>query len=211
MREMKTTIFFGLLALGFLYFVYIKYNEAPPPITIIDKPLPEELSGFTEGNKDASFKVYNFFDYSCPYCKESERILSKLQNEFTRKFQIIHVPIPLADDNSATYQAAANSVCYYGQENDLKMHKYLMENQDSLQVVSDRNIDQIPFLKTKYLKEIKECMDEGNFENTLSTNKLIAREIGISSVPVTIVVGEIYVGLQREQDYRNIISKHLRN
>lgn len=103
-KNILVTILLACFALYMGYIAIGKYTQTPEPVQSIDNLIPKELTSFSEGVDSVSkIKIYSFFDYSCTYCKETERILSKLQHEFEGQFQINYVPIPLAGENSVTY------------------------------------------------------------------------------------------------------------
>lgn len=189
------------------YFAFFKKNVKPA--YKISYSIPEELLSFVEGKRASDFEIYNFFDYSCPYCKETERILSELKEEFGNKFQINHVPIPLAGENSITYRAAALSICYYRENKNVNFHKYLIKNQENLESALNFTSGYFQSIDSNTIKKLSNCVETESYKNSLLANKRIASEMNINSVPVTVIGRELYVGLLAEKDYRNLIEKHI--
>lgn len=195
-----------------VYFVLADYFKKPEPTRVLTQPLQHKPSGFLEGNEHASVTIYKFFDYSCRYCKQMADELSILLKEDGQDYKIIHVPIPISDEFSVSYKAAAKSICFYSLTKELSTHHSLLSHHDNLQHALNTEWSTISTQNNKrYKNKIQACLDNQLYKVMIHRNREIAQELGIRSVPSLLVNNNIYVGAFSGHHLRSLIKFHLAN
>lgn len=192
------------------YIVVTDYFKTPEPSLTLQQPLQQEPTGFLEGDEHAPLTLYKFFDYSCNFCEQYADLLTALQKEADGNFKIIHVPMPIGNESTATYNAAATSICSYFQSQKLTAHNYFYAHQEDLQnalnvelpntLIQDGENDNHDF---------QHCMDNQLYSEMINNNRTAARELGISSVPALLINNHIYIGALPKHRLRSLLKFHL--
>ena len=167
-----------------------KYSEEQAasrrePEDAVIENLPEGLA--TEGiapfigNPDATVTVVEFFDYNCGFCKRVVNDVSELV-EVEDDVKVVFREMPILGDSSqiaARYALAASKQGKY-----VEFHNALMKYSGRIdEDVIMRITDELGLDKDKLFEDV----NSPDVTETLSTNMLFARELGVRGTPFFMV------------------------
>lgn len=154
--------------------------------------------------------IYKFFDYSCQFCKQSAEQLTTILKDFNQKFKIIHTPLSFGNEFSPNHRAASISACEYDSFGELSAHHFFYNHQENLEVALDSGLTTILHRNSDdEIDIIQNCMDSPLYSEWLETNRSIAQQVGLSSVPALLIDTDIYIGTYSGRQLQSIINSYL--
>ncbi len=190
MRVTTITLLLGFLvalplhAAGFETEADIKQNQqGPERIENVDEVMAEVLGINPDPDK---VMIYVFSDYDCPHCRSLSPRLDQLSENYADDVSVIYVPFP-ALQRSRGIRAAMATLCadQYGYRSELVT--YLVDNWSDVDAETIGEAHQ-------HFDDIasgswRSCLTDDAMRQ--KQNEIIdtARELGISSVPTTIIDG----------------------
>jgi len=101
-----------------------------------------------EGSEKASIKIFKFYDYQCPFCKDLDFVLKRLRREYTDEINIQYIHYPLSIHQYA-YKAAITAECSRRFNHFMQIHNFLFEHQAEIGSISKEDIADIVGLSQK--------------------------------------------------------------
>ena len=180
-------LIFSLLALSPDQ-VKSQQQSGPERIEDIDRIMADVLG--TEVDQD-KVMIYVFSDYDCPHCRNLSPRLDELKSNYEEDVSVVYVPFPALQRNKGI-QAAMATLCaeQHGHRSDVV--NYFVENWSGI------DSDDIGDVHTRF-----DDIGSGTWQSCLTDdamrqkqNQIIstAQELGISSVPTTIIDGYVIAG-----------------
>ena len=168
--------------------------------------------GVTTGPADAKLVVREFADYQCPACGAFAPTAERIREEYaeTGKLRFVFFDFPLpVHPNARTAAVAAR--CAGRQDAFWGYHKALFANQNAwsgqadptgsfLDLAVETGVDVGPF---------ERCLEQGATATMVARNAQIAREVGVSATPTTIVGDRIMSGVKPWKDVQRAIEDQL--
>jgi len=179
--------------------------------SIVDREVDswEEIStlSYRKGIASAPIQIIEFFDYSCPYCKEADPILNKIAKKYKDQISIVYNHFP-QDEFSSTFKAAVASECAAKQGKFLDYHNLLFANQENLEDLSFDNLA----IKAKIqdISLFKECCESNEAKNIVLESMSIADNLEIGGVPTFLINDKIVPGVRSESEFSNLIEELLK-
>jgi protein-disulfide isomerase len=103
------------------------------------RPIKNGASLTTEGNVlgtyDAPFKIVEFSDFQCPFCKDMARTIEELQRRYPGRVSVVYRHLPLRIHPHAR-DAALAAECAGAQGRFAAYHDLLFDHQDSIGAMS---------------------------------------------------------------------------
>ncbi len=210
-------------ALGILvgYFVW-GYNAAPEaPNQIADVP-PAEVpaqapvaerrdiptEGFpSEGPDDAPIVIVEFSDFECPFCtKWHNEVYKPLLAEYPDQIKLVYRNFPLTGLHPNACLAAEAAMCAGDQNSYWAYHEKLFVNEHGLsklalnEYASELQLDTTTF---------EECLESRQYQDFVKDDMDYAMSIGVQSTPTFYINGQLVIGAQPIQVFRQIIESEL--
>lgn len=182
------------------------YQEKMKKIEISERP--------TKGNKNAKITMVVYSDFQCPYCVKMIPIEEEILKLYPGKVKIVFKNFPL-DRRGAGWarEAAIWSLCAFSQNNNKfwKLHDFLFQKQ---QEITKENLKEkvIEFCKNEdiNISQLQNCYDNKLTENILNKDMEEAAQVGVRSIPTSIVQGKTIVGAQSLETFREVIDRILK-
>lgn len=220
-KNINTLSVIAAFALGILmgYFIW-GFNATPeaqealaapqaadaPEAAAAPRDVPTE-SFPSEGPDDAPIVIVEFSDFQCPFCTKwhNETYLPLLE-EYPDQIKLVYRNFPLTSLHPDAYLSAEAAMCAGDQGRYWDYHEALFESiyglsQDALkQYAEELALDTVSF---------DECLDSHKYQDFVRADMEYAMSIGVQSTPTFYVNGQLVVGAQPIQVFRQIIELEL--
>jgi protein-disulfide isomerase len=178
------------------------------------------------GNPNASITIYEFSDFSCPFCAAADgkndyyiELLKKNNPDWT-------APIPLVIQNYVNTGKAkiifkyfpghgqgkpAHEIAWCLNDQNLfwQFHEQAFANQEKL---SDYNaMKDIASKLGANMNELNSCISSGKYNYKFAQDTNEAKSIGIQGTPTFIINGKELVGAQSYSEFEKVIEDELSN
>lgn len=156
------------------------------------------------GNKDAKVTVIEFGCYSCPYTRQSQKVVDKLLKEYKDKirFTFIHYPI---SSHKNSMESAIASECARQQNKFWDYHELLfetdLEKADFLIYADSLNLN---------VDDFKKCLKMEQAMNTVNNDIKLGNQSGVYGTPTFFINKKPLVGPQSLKDFRRLIEEELK-
>lgn len=143
---------------------------------------------FIAGNPDGAITVVEFFDYRCPYCKQTGDDMAELikRNDDVR---LVLKEFPILGPNSTIASRAA--IAAIPQGNYLNFHFALLavegtlDREKVMEVAEAQGID---------VDKLANSMESERVDKIIDDNRTLAREIGVRGTPAIVIGDELVPG-----------------
>ena len=161
--------------------------------------------GMTKGSKNSPVTLIEYSDYECPYCARAEATIKDVLDEYGSKIYFVYKDFPLPFHNNAQ-KAAEASRCALEQNKYWEYHDALFKNQQSLDTNSLKT-----YAKSLGLDEAKfsECLDSNKYTEKVKQDMEEGQSKGVTGTPTFFVNGNMLVGAQPFDAFKEIIDKEL--
>ncbi len=181
-------------------------DQPQQPIKIDMKKLSE---GFpTKGNADAPITIVEFSDLQCPFCGSWFKNAYKQINENyikTGKVKLVYRHFPLSSHPEAAPAANATE-CANEQGKFWEMHDKIFLNQAQLSAANykawakDLGLDTAKF---------DSCYDSKKYDSKVTADFSEGASVGVSGTPTFFVNGQMIVGAQPYETFKQVIDAEL--
>ncbi len=210
-------------ALGILvgYFVW-GYNATPdlpnqvadvPPAEIPEQEAPAErrdipTEGFpSEGPDDAPIVIVEFSDFECPFCtKWHNEVYKPLLEEYPDQIKLVYRNFPLTSIHPNAYLAAEAAMCAGDQNSYWAYHEKIFDNEHGMSKLALNEYARELELDTAIFEE---CLESRRYQDFVREDMDYAISIGVQSTPTFYINGQLVIGAQPIQVFRQIIDSEL--
>lgn len=162
----------------------------------------------TRGPENAPIVVHVFSDFECPYCRQGEQLLTKLEADYPGKLRFVwhDFPLPFHKQALPAARAARQAFMERGNEGFWQMHHKLFALQGDGAKVDDEQI--IAHAKDLGLnvEQIKQAMASNRFDAAIEKDQALAADLGINGTPAFVIGGYLVSGAGPEQRFRRVID-----
>ncbi len=143
---------------------------------------------YVAGNPEGSITVIEFFDYRCPYCKQTADDMEKLI-ETTDDVRLVLKELPILGPDSTVASQAAIAAVPQGKY--LQFHFALLRSEGKLdrekvmEIAEDVGLD---------VDRLARDMESARVEAIIDNNRALAREVGVRGTPAFIIGDELVPG-----------------
>lgn len=162
--------------------------------------LLEDANSFVGGNPKGDVTIVEFFDYRCPYCRQSMAIVDELIKS-DPGLRLVYKEYPVLGPQSliaARLAVAARRDARYE-----ALHAALMtapsplDEEQVLRIAADLGLD---------ADKLASAMNEPEIEDILRANHALARQLGISGTPAFVIGDTVIPGLTPLADLKRIVA-----
>ncbi len=158
-----------------------------------------------KGNKNAPVVIYAFSEFQCPFCNRVLPTMKQIEETYGNKVAIVFKQFPLAFHQNAQLAGEA-SLAAHEQGKFWEMHDKLFANQSALQRADLEKYAQELRLD---MNKFKAALDSGKYTNQVKQEMASGQAAGISGTPSFVINGELLVGAQPFDAFKNVIDAQL--
>ena len=171
-------------------------------------PRDVPTDGFpSEGPDDAPIVIVEFSDFQCPFCtKWHNETYLPLMEEYPDQIKLVYRNFPLTSIHPDAYLSAEAAMCAGNQGRYWDYHEALFE---SVYGLSSDALKQYAEELGLEMNSFTVCLDEHEYKDFVRADMEYAMSIGVQSTPTFYVNGQLVVGAQPIQVFREIIELEL--
>ena len=154
------------------------------------------------GNFNASVTLVEFSDFECPFCERIYPTLNKILSDYKDKVRLVYKHFPLGFHPNAQ-KAAEASECADEQGKFWEYHDKLFEN---YQKYSSDNFKQWAKDLGLNIGKFNDCLDSGKFSQKVKADYQEGLQKGVNGTPATFVNGQLVVGAQPYEAFKQVID-----
>ncbi|MGD1935610.1 MAG: DsbA family protein [Candidatus Phaeomarinobacter sp.] len=143
---------------------------------------------FVAGNPDGAITVVEFFDYRCPYCKQTADDMAELIERHD-DVRLVLKEFPILGPNSTIASRAA--IASIPQGGYLEFHFALLKAEGTLDrekvlaIAEDQGLD---------TEKLANAMESSRVDAIIEDNRNLAREVGVRGTPAIVIGDELVPG-----------------
>jgi protein-disulfide isomerase len=170
-----------------------------PPVVEVS-PDPARL----RGNPKAPVTIVEFSDFSCPFCRKSEAILTELLAKYPDQVKIGYRDFPLRQLHPQAQLAAEASRCAGEQGKYWEYHDVLFANGEK-----PSRDDLLADARTLKLDEqqFDACLSSGRFKPQIEQDIQLGTRLGVTSTPAFFVNGVFVDGAQPLEVFEKMVKE----
>lgn len=163
-------------------------------------------TGPQRGPANAPVTIIEFADFQCPYCGRYAPQLTAILAKYPTQVRLIYRHMPLGELHPNAQKAAEAAVCAQNQGKFWEMHDAMFAEQSALSVNA---------LKAKAQRlgidgaAFDDCLDSGRAADAVRLDAQTARDLGLSSTPVSFVNGRFVSGERSLDELSSVIEDEL--
>ena len=144
-----------------------------------------------EGTENATVKIFKFYDYQCPFCKDLDYVLKQLSKKYSDdiKIQYIHYPLSI---HQYAYKAAIVAECSRSENQFMQIHDFLFEYQAEISLISMEDIADDFELSQK--EKFLSCVENEFTSNVVNESIALSEELNITRIPTMVINGWVIEG-----------------
>lgn len=168
-------------------------------------PVLDDGRSPTLGTKEAIVTIFEFSDFQCPYCRQSQSALKKIVQNHAQNLKLVFKHFPL-EIHSEAFAAAQAAYCAGEQGSFWKYHDALFAlDKFSPEIFKKKALDfnlDIP--------RFSACMDSEASRTAILADIREAKRLGINSTPTFIINGRLFRGVRTFEDFQAAIEHELK-
>ncbi len=202
-------IFGGAIIVAFVVLMFgDSFTGSDAPYNAVGQEISPELVnkfeqeydklGVSAGPEDAELVVREFADYQCPACGAFAPTVQRIREEYadTGKLKFVFFDLPLSAHNNAQVAASA-ARCAARQGSFWPFHEKLFATQRDWSASSeplDAYLDMAVETGIS-AKPLRQCVEQGGFDEVIARNAEIAREVGVTATPTLLIGRQAFSGV----------------
>lgn len=159
------------------------------------------------GSEDAFVTIVEYSDFQCSYCRNQEKTINQILNEFKDKIRFIWKDYPENNINSSSFQAAIAARCADKQNKFWPYHDLLFENNTNLNKGVFIELAEKLNLNTK---NFKKCLESEEAASFIYNNIKEANALDINGVPFIYINKQEIIGETNFEELKDIIEKEIK-
>jgi len=162
---------------------------------------------YTEGPKDAQVTVVEYFDFLCPFSKQSASTVDRLLQEYkTLSVQFVFRQAPAINVRPASLGASNASLCAKEQGKFLPMYSLLFDQQKT---IKEDNLSSFADMLGLDRALFDACMSQRKYQKFISKDLSDAVALELAGTPSWFINGKRYVGSMPFDVLSGAIDKEL--
>ncbi len=185
--------------------------QAVEPLKPVDIPL---AGAPVRGNPDAPLTIVEYSDFQCPFCSRfAQQTLPALLEEYinTGKAKLVYKDFPLDSIHPQAHMAAEATRCVRelaGEDAYWQMHDKLFASQQEWSGQSNAAAIFAGFAQEAGAEKaaFEECLNSGRHAAAVDADFQEGLSFGVQGTPTFFINGQIFVGAQPLQNFRQAIA-----
>lgn len=166
-----------------------------------DRLLFEDPTSPVRGNANGDVTLVEFFDYNCPYCRQTLVTLEELQQANPR-LRIVYKEFPILTDNSRF--AARAALASRNQDKYFEFHDALMSASG---IVNPEKVIEVARDVGISIRRLRRDMANPEIQATIDRNLVLAASLRITGTPSFAVGDRIFRGAADSQTLQALIDR----
>jgi protein-disulfide isomerase len=158
------------------------------------------------GDPKAPVTIVEFSDFSCPFCRKAEPIMTELLAKYPGKVKLTYRDFPLGEAHPQAHLAAEASRCAGEQGKYWEYHDLLFAN--SAKQTEDALLEDARALKLDDQK-FDTCLNSGRYKTQVDKDVELGSRVGVVSTPAFFINGKFVSGAQPASTFEKIIDEQL--
>jgi len=163
--------------------------------------LTDPKYGFVTGNKDGDITVVEFFDYNCPYCRQSLNDIVKLMDN-DKNVRVILKEYPILGQASTT--AAMAALASRKQNKYMEFHTALLSAKGR---INDEQITKIAQSVGLDVDQLKKDMKSADVIESHKKNMEVGQKLGINGTPTFIFNDQVIPQVLPYEAMKQLIAR----
>lgn len=160
------------------------------------------------GSPDASVKIIEFSDFSCPFCKQTESTLKQVASKYQGQVSLAYRDFPLGELHPKAQMAAESARCAGEQGKFWEYHDLLFKDQGGFS--REASLENARKLKLDE-KRFAACLDTGKYRPQIDQDIQDGIAAGVTGTPAFFVNGVFLDGAQSVEAFERIIDQELQS
>lgn len=160
-----------------------------------------DKNSFVGGNPQGDVSVVEFFDYRCPYCRQS-MVTVRALIKADPQVRLVYKEFPILGAQSLTAArvavAARNDPRYEALHDALMLAPSPLDEEQVLQIAATAGLDRAALAAAMRAPEVEEI---------LKANHALARELGINGTPAFVVGETLVPGVASLDDLKRLVGE----
>lgn len=186
--------------------IILDEREERAQIVAVKDELHNDKRDYAYGPKNAKVKIVEFFDYNCPYCKQSTAWLQNVMEKHPKDVRVIFKELPILDRRTQTSRNAAKAALAAGRQGKYnEMHLEMMNGKNLSEKYIDASAKKIGLDMKKFKKDIADPA----FDEQLEDGMFLASRIpGLTGTPF-FIVNEKFIASGNTQALNEMLKEAL--
>lgn len=160
-----------------------------------------------KGNINAKNTIFEFIDFKCHFCANSQPIINKVINTYPNDVKVVIKHYPFISNVSFELAYLFEKVALYDKKKAIELYDYIFNNQSTIQTLED-----VKNLEKKYLDKDISTAQMDKIKEKVNKDIKEASDFQISGTPLFIINGKTVIkGFREEKDFFDILQKSLIN
>ena len=188
---------------------YVASLRAKEHVQVLLKPPREDVSlgnAPVIGPKYAPVTIVEFADFECPYCRQVEPDLTKLQQEFPGKLKIAYKNFPLPSHPHA--QKAAEAAFCAGEQGQFWPYHDRLYKQDANEL-EVRQLKEVAASLKLDTTRFNQCLDSGHAAAAVRSDAEEGASLGVNGTPSFFINGYFLSGALQYDTLRDFVQEEL--
>jgi protein-disulfide isomerase len=164
--------------------------------------LPVDRTALEEGNfaylgaRNPTITIVEFFDFKCPFCKETNPILQQLIGSYGNKVKLIVRNFPIESRHPGATELAELGVCAKDQGRFWPLYDYLYKQQDTIpESLTSEVVKDIAEKVSLDISKLQDCLSSPNTLQAVNKDYADAYALGVEGTPTFFINGEKFEGV----------------
>lgn len=181
----------------------LQQNEVERLLASNREAVETPFNGAWAGAEDGDVVLVEFFDFNCPFCRQSNVDVERLLKE-DPKLKIVYRDFPVLGPDSEKFARASLAAAMQGQPNYMRFYRQVFSGQGALS--QERLIAAVRAAKVNEGK-LAVAMDSGAVKEEIDRNLQSGRALGLTGTPSYIVGNRILSGAVGYEALRKAIEE----
>ena len=165
--------------------IILDEREERAQIVAVKDELHNDKRDYSYGPKNAKVTIVEFFDYNCPYCKQSTDWLQNVMKEYPKDVRVVFKELPILDRRTQTSRNAAKAALAAGRQGKYnEMHLAMMDGNNLSQKYINSSALKLGLDMAKFKKDMS---DEALDEQLEDGMYLASRIPGLTGTPFFVI------------------------
>lgn len=177
----------------------IRVSIEPPRLTVSAETIR------VRGPEDAPISIIEYSDFQCPFCRQVQPALGKLQDKYGDQIRWSFKDLPLNSIHPQAQKAAEAARCAAEQDKFWEFRAELFASTSITRELFDRTAEGLGV----DMGDFAACLDSDRHRDAVMADSLEAESMGISGTPAFVINGILLTGAQPLENFVAVIDREL--
>jgi predicted DsbA family dithiol-disulfide isomerase len=169
-------------------------------------PVSVDLNAPALGPPDAVITIVEFSDFQCPFCRNTQPVISQILQHYKSDVRLIFKHLPL-EIHSQAFVSAQAAFCAGEQGDFWKYHDALFLSED----LSAETLNKLAMKFQLDPNKFADCLKSESSRAAVQKNLDEAKRLGIDSTPTFVINGKLFRGALSFEDFKAAVDQELKS